>query len=333
MKQLNTGKITTFLVLCFGLSWGSFALLQAQLSTSPWIQGFLAILFIWAPGVAAILTHTFIYGEALKSLGYYKKPLSSTNWIRSRILPVGLLALAMGIIFLMGNIFHIPSAGKVVIGDIFPSPGQMLTLDLAKANAFGDIALTNNFIGLTLLMKNPGLFFFLPASTWANLGFLVLMAWLMGTYLFSFMLRGEELGFRGLLLEELRSKGFLGSNLIIGGIWGLYASGPLFLSPSPIVSPDQLLGSFLFTIGMCISMSFPLAYLRLKSGTIRASSVFRGLLVVFSLLLFLFTWDTNLSIWGINGLLGVGIFLILTLWILLKDKDFAENYEGMFKEE
>ena len=333
MKELNINKLSTFLFLCFALSWGSFYLLQLQLSSSPWIQGFLALLFIWAPGVAAVLTHTFIYGEPLKSLGYYKQELSWKNWSRSRLLPVGLFVLTLLVIFVMGNILQLPSAGKVTLGSLFPSPGEIFRLDIDKASPFGELALPNDFVGMTLLLKNPGLLFFLPASNWANIGALLLVAWLIGTYLFSFILQGEELGFRGLMLKELQPKGFLGSNLIIGAVWGLYASGPLFLSPTSIVPPESLLGSVLFTMGMCISLSFPLAYLRLQSRTIRTTSAFRGLLVTFSTVIFLFTWDTNLALWGLNGLLGVGVFLILTWLILVKDKDFVNTYELSSEEE
>ena len=328
MKNLHISKLATFLLLCFGMSWGGFALLQAELSSSPWIQGILAIMFIWGPGIAAILTHTFIWGEPLTTLGYYKKPLSWRDWSRSYLWPVGILLFILGVIFILGNIFQVPSAGKVVL----PSQGAE-EIHAYHMNCTGpficDYFLTRLYI-FNEIFSPHSLYDgireakdFIATSTGLNLFVLLILTWVLGTYLFSFVLRGEELGFRGFLLNELQSKGFLGSNLIIGAIWGLYASGPALLTNSPGFN----LGSLIFPIGFCISISFPLAYLRLKSDTIRSTSVFRGLLTMFTLLLFFLTWDTDIAIWGPTGLLGMGIFLLITFLIIRKDPEFIKAYE------
>ena len=324
MKNLHISKLATFLLLCFGMSWGGFALLQAQLSSSPWIQGILAIMFIWGPGIAAILTHTFIWGEPLTTLGYYKKPLSWRDWSRSYLWPVGIVLILLGLIFVFGNIFHIPSAGKVVL------PGQSPNVIELNGPFFFSYSSGNNYIFEGLLSSNG--FFLVPLvnpnepfanSNAFNFFLFLLVSWALGAFLFSFVLRGEELGFRGFLVNELKSKGFLGSNLIIGTIWGLYTSGPTLLFNNTNLS----ISAVLFTIGYCISLSFPLAYLRLKSDTIRSTSVFRGLLTMFTVLLFFLTWDTDIAIWGPTGLLGMGIFLLITFLIIRKDPEFIKAYE------
>ncbi|MEM9718044.1 MAG: CPBP family glutamic-type intramembrane protease, partial [Bacteroidota bacterium] len=330
MKQLNISKLATFLVLCFGMSWGAFALLQAQLSSSAWIQGILAILFIWGPGIAAILTHTFIWGEPLTTLGYYKKPLSWRDWSRSYLGPVGIVLFLLGVIFILGNVFHIPSAGRIVLPGNGAEEIQAYNMHFCGTgfNIF-DYFFTKVYI-INEILPGNSLYVgikegkeIVANSTALNLIVLLILAWVLGTFLFSFILRGEELGFRGFLLHELKSKGFLGSNLIIGTVWGLYASGPTLLMSSPGFS----MGSLIFPTAFCISLSFPLAYLRINSGTIRSSSVFRGLLTVFTLLLFVLTWDTDIGIWGPTGLLGMGIFLIITWFIIRRDPEFIKEYE------
>ena len=324
MKQLNLPKIGTFLALCFGMSWGSFWILQQQVSNSPWIVGILALLFIWAPGFAAIITQAFVYGESLEEIGYYRQPLNWKHWVWSRLGPVGILGLVLFFIFIMGNVLHVPSAGKVILGKLTPS--GTLPIDLTVEGFFH--ALLPAHIGLASLTSyfSEGLYFITSGRLQA-VGLLVLLAWMMGATLFAFVLRGEELGFRGFLLNELQSKGFLGSNLIIGGIWGVYGIGPVFLSKTPLIPTGDLFMSLLFTLGFCISISFPLAYLRLKSNTIRSSSVFRGILMLFSVLVFLFTWDTDLQFYGINGFIGMVIFLVITYLIMVRDKEFVETYE------
>ncbi|MEM6628586.1 MAG: hypothetical protein AAF694_02895 [Bacteroidota bacterium] len=327
MKQLNLTKLAIFLILCFGMSWGSFFLIQAQVSSSPIILGILAILFVWAPGFAAILTHTFLYGESLSSLGYYRKDLTWNSWIMSRIVPIGILAVILGLIFLAGNILNIPSAGKVIIQDAFPSSVGALFFDISHKllTAFGANALVfkqvllNNWVGQSLNF---------PMVNWSSIFLVLLLTWLIGVNVGSFLLRGQELGFRGFLLNELKPKGFLGSNLLIGFIWGIYAVGPLVISKVPIPAPGGLFNTLIFTVGICVALSFPLAYLRLKSGTIRATSVFRSVFIVFSGFLFLFTWDTNLQFWGPNGFLGICIFLVITWLIIQQDKEFMEQFEG-----
>ena len=327
MKLLNTTKLAIFLILCFGMSWGSFALLQAQITTSPIILGILAILFVWAPGFSAILTHTFLYGESLESLGYYRKELSWKSWSMSRLAPIGILGLILLSIFIAGNILHIPSAGKVIFRDVFPSSVGALFFDLSHKllAEFGPNALVfkqvllNSWVGQSLNY---------PMASWSGIFMVVLLAWLLGVYVGSFLLRGQELGFRGFLIHELKPMGFLGSNLLIGGIWGLYAVGPLLLSKMPISGPGGLFNALIFTIGICMALSFPLAYLRLKSDTIRSTSVFRSVFIVFSGYLFLFTWDTNLQFWGPNGFLGICIFLVITWLIIQRDNGFMEEYEG-----
>ncbi|MEM6628587.1 MAG: CPBP family glutamic-type intramembrane protease [Bacteroidota bacterium] len=329
MKQLNISKLATFLLLCFGMSWGAFALLQAQLSSSAWIQGILAILFIWAPGIAAILTHTFIWGEPLTTLGYYKKPLSFRDWSRSYLGPVGVFLFLLAVIFLFGNVLNVPSAGKVMLpnsGAEVKILGSSCTANLGSDYFWVKGLIWGELLGPLSLFKTSAFSINsepLADSIALNFFLILILTWVMGAFLFSFILRGEELGFRGFLLRELQSKGFLGSNLIIGTIWGLYASGPMLLNKAV----DFNITSLLFTIGFCISLSFPLAYLRIKSDTIRSSSVFRGLLLMFTLLLFVLTWDTDVSIWGPTGLLGMGIFLAITWFIIRRDPEFIKEYE------
>jgi len=311
---MNYRKIFTFLLLCFGMSWSAWYTLQIFNPAAIWVKAILALAYIWGPGLAAIITHTFIYGEALSTIGYVRKRMSWRAWLLSRLGPVGVLGATLGIIYMLGNVFHIPGFGKVIFSQLEQDEPMRLSFNFLRGLDF---------------LSGP---FSLPfaMNKWQALGLFLVMAWVLGSTLMAFVLRGQELAWRGFLIQELKSKGFLGSNLMIGGIWGAWSLPPLLVSSAPI---GEVMYHGLFLFGYCISISFPLAYMSLKTQTIRSTSVFRGILGILGALVFLMTWDTDMTLGGVTGMAGMWIFLIATFLILVNDLQFVDNYSRLGFEE
>jgi len=302
---MNYRKILTFLALCFGISWPAWFILRGLDPDPVWIKAILALLYVWGPGLAAIITQAFIFGDSLKKIGYSRKSMSWRDWLLCRLGPLGVFAGTLGIIYVLGNLMHIPGFGKII-----------LTLELNAETAINWVFLQGlEPMSMPLPMDLP---------KWQVMGLFILLALLLGSTIMAFILRGQELAWRGFLIEELKSKGFLGSNLIIGGIWATW-SLPTMMTGAP--TGDTIYHS-LFLFGYCISISFPLAYLSLQTQTVRSSSVFRGILGILAALIFLMTFDTDLLIGGITGMAGMWIFLILTFLILIYDAKFVDNYRS-----
>lgn len=122
----------------------------------------------------------------------------------------------------------------------------------------------------------------------------------------SLLALGEELGWRGFLAPELaRSLGFTASALVVGSIWALWHY-PLILIGGYRSGAPVGYGLVCFTI-MVIGVSFPLAWLRLRSG-----SVWTAMLLHASHNLFVqsfydrLTSDTGPTEW-ITGEFGAGL--------------------------
>jgi membrane protease YdiL (CAAX protease family) len=85
---------------------------------------------------------------------------------------------------------------------------------------------------------------------------------------------GEEIGWRGFLVPALAEQyGFVITSLIRGVIWGLWHF-PLALIHQPVdVSTVLAVGCFLVTL---TGMSFPMTWLRLRSGSVWSAAVFHA---------------------------------------------------------
>lgn len=84
---------------------------------------------------------------------------------------------------------------------------------------------------------------------------------------------GEELGWRGLLQQELAPLGFLRASVLIGVIWGIWHAPMILLGHN---FPDHpRLGVLVMTIG-CMPLGVIMSWLALKAGTVLAAAVAHG---------------------------------------------------------
>jgi len=166
-----------------------------------------------------------------------------------------------------------------------------LVIWLAGLGSFGDRA---TFLTLT---QHLGLARW-PAPL-ATLGLIVILAsvgWL--SHVFAAL--GEEIGWRGLLLPELtRMVSFRGAALASGLVWSLWHV-PVILFTDYNGGTPAAYGLLCFTATL-VGISFPLAWLRLRSGTVWTAVIFHASHNLFILGLFNpLTGHTSLSRWFVG---------------------------------
>lgn len=306
---MNYSKIFLFLLLSVGLSLGG--LIAADFFTDPEfllapVVGLLA--YSWGPAIAVLLIQRLVYRESLAKYGWNRKHYSFRWILTTLFLPVGVVAGTVAMVFFLGNMLHLPGFGKVIFGDPSFAREVMSWLSPFTGDLFFHIYMPQELWVLFLLVL---LFGILAGGTF-NLLFNV----------------GEEVGWRGLMLVETKQMGFLGSNLIIGGLWGLW-SAPFFLYYYPEPTSDLLW--FLFAnVGYCVAISFPMAYFAFKARSIYASATFTGVMNNLAILSTFFVLGGDPLLGSVKGLAGMFVFLMITYLIIRYDEDFVNRYSELF---
>lgn len=263
------------------------------------------LLYSWGPAIAVLFLVNMMYGGDLASLGLSRKKMTF-KWLFSAMLaPIGFVIAMIGLVFILGNLFHIPGFGLVVFSE--SSLGTVPVLNLVQS--FGDIGSM------------------MPQEMWMMAGLVLVLGTIWGATISLLFNLSEELGFRGFLLRELQDMGFIGSNFVIGALQGIW-----FL-PLLIVSVPDIFGANIWyipaTIGYSVALAFPAAYLSLKGKSIYTSAIFIGVLNIIGQLTYFFIWGEEVLLASPRGLTGMLILLAATYMILRWDKDFVDNYASL----
>ena len=117
---------------------------------------------------------------------------------------------------------------------------------------------------------------------------------------------GEEIGWRGLLVPELaRMTSFTKTALISGTVWAAWHMPVIFLADYNSGTPD-LYAAAMFAL-MIIAISFPFAWLRLKSGSLWTAVLLHTTHNIFIQGVFdRLTGDTGITLY-LTGEFGVGL--------------------------
>ena len=124
---------------------------------------------------------------------------------------------------------------------------------------------------------------------------------------------GEELGFRGFLQKQFSSMGFWTSSAVIGIIWGIWAA-PIVLFGHHY--PEHTAAGMGMMIIYCLLASPIHSYLRLKSQSVIAPSIFSGMVSSLSLIpIMMLAGGSDLTA-GITGLAGLLVLAVTDIGIL-----------------
>jgi len=194
------------------------------------VRGGLFILtLMWSPGLAALLTQ-LIAARSLRGLGWR---LGSVRWL--------------GIAWILPVVYALPVYALPVYAltwltglGIFPNPSRIARLaeEYSSTSPATTVVIVVLF-SLTLDMVGP---------------------------LLSAL--GEEIGWRGLLVPELsKMTSFTKTALISGVIWAAWHMPAIFLADLNGTGIPNLYAAAMFAV-LIIALSFPFAWLTLKSGSL-----------------------------------------------------------------
>ena len=121
---------------------------------------------------------------------------------------------------------------------------------------------------------------------------------------------GEELGWRGFLLDEFNGMSFVKASVIIGLIWGIWHA-PLILIGHNYPQHPQI-GVMMMT-GLCILLTPMLLYIAIKSKSVIAAAIMHGTMNAIagiSIMLIDGGNDLTTGITGLAGFITLAIFLV-----------------------
>jgi len=125
---------------------------------------------------------------------------------------------------------------------------------------------------------------------------------------------GEELGWRGFLLQEFKALGFLRSSLYIGIIWGVWHA-PLILQGHNY--PEHTVAGVFLMILFCLLLTPLLNYVTLKAQSVIAAAVMHGTLNgTAGMAIMMIKGGSDLTM-GLTGAAGLIILLAANLILYL----------------
>ena len=300
-------KARQFILLTFLISW-SVALAAYLLHiTYGSIQSLIiiAVCYMPAPAYATLILQKLVYRGTLTSYGFTLKNLS---WRWLLITTIGFVwFIVLGtfvVIGILGNISGVTLFGRID----FTEAAVLHQVAIFTHGAFGDLPQHSPI--------PPVAMFLLSLVQGTIAGFTVSLP-------FTF---GEELGWRGLLLRETQSSGFLRSNLFIGVVWGLWHA-PIIVQGHNYPG-HPVAGIFMMTL-FTTCLSFPMAYCRFKSKSILGPSALHGMLNAIGPLTVFFVVGANPLFGFVAGIAGIVVILLLTTGICFFDKRFIRDYQTL----
>jgi uncharacterized protein len=210
------------------------------------------------------------------------------------VLVAGVYVAGMALTFVLGNLAHVPGIG------VLATSQPQLTANLR--DLLGPLAQSN---GTTAnLSKVP------PLPLLYLLGIVSgLSAGLTINGLFAF---GEEYGWRGFLMDELRPLGAVRANLLTGVLWGLFHAPLILLGFN--FAPYNLAGIVMMCV-LCTPFSFLLWFARERTGSLLAPAVLHGAFNGFSGFFLMLIIGRNPLVAAPVGLAGAaGIAIVAALY-------------------
>ena len=291
MQVERAKKAIVFLALAYGMAWTlGFGFFASGGRVNSGAFTAMAVLYMFMPATAALITQKLIWKEPLRDLGLSMPRLKwmAVAWLLPLLLVVVAVALSLatpGVSLVTGfDDFIANLAGKLPTQKIADIHRQLEHTILARPGALLLVSFAQVLIGGATVNAVVGL--------------------------------GEELGWRGLLLHELKSIGFWRSSLVIGFFWGLWHL-PVIVNGYNYPG-HPLVGPIMMTL-LTILLSPLIGYVRLRAESVFAAAVFHGTFNAAATLT-IFLSGGNVLVTGITGAIGMVTLLLAdgVLWLHLR---------------
>jgi len=300
--SLRTKKILLFILLTFFIDW-SMVYLYIALGGKVDSTGImlLGLAYMFVPMIVTIIVQKAVF----------KQPLAGP----------------MGISFKVNRWFFVawflpPVIAFAVMGVSLLMPGVTFTPDMS---GFLD-SLAAGLSPQQLEQARQQLASMPVHPVWL----ILLLALIAGTTVNAIAGFGEELGWRGFLLKQLAFMGFWKSSALIGLIWGIWHAPLILLGLNYPQNPQ--LGVLLMTV-WTILMAPLFSYIRIKSHSVIAASIFHGTInAVPGLAVILIAGGTDLMV-GLTGLAGFIVFALADIFLFIYDRFITkEKVNTMLKQ-
>ena len=288
---MRARKILQFLLLTYGLAWSLgfvFFALGGRVNSVAFLG--MAVAYMFTPALAALIVQKLIWKEPLRDLGLRNPRL---RWVAvAWLLPLLLVIVALAVSVALPGVSLVTGLEGfiAVLADKVPPE---------------HVAQMKNDLGETILAA-PGVLLLLSFGQ-------VLIA---GPTINAGAALGEELGWRGLLMHELKPLGFWRSSFVIGVFWGLWHL-PMIVNGYNYPG-YPVLGPVMMTL-LTILLSPIIAYVTWRADSVLAAAVFHGTFNAAASLAIFLTGGTVLLV-GMTGLAGMVTLLLanVALWFHLR---------------
>ncbi len=304
---MNHRNVLLFVAIAYGLTWlVLLGLNSLGDGAGTWTGYFLTMLYRWGPAIAAAIVARQVYGSTREPLGLSSLDQMHGKWFFAGLgWALGAFLLALGLIGLLGNAAGLPGLGKLDL-DSVRALARVMPEGTEGAPSIPD-----------WMMNMPG---------WSLLMAMLLIQFLLGSTLYLAYTYGEELGWRGFLLQETKVLGYWKGNLVLGllaGIWYLpfVIQGDLYAGP-------VVWGCFTMVVFQ-ISLTFPLTYFARKSGHPLTAAAIQGIWGAVASILPMFLVGQNPFVGSMAGVLGMVICWLTTAVIAWRDPMFIQSYPAV----
>jgi len=286
MKKIK--KTCLFLIFTFVISWSIAAIFWGIRENINFKVGFtiLGIIYMFIPFISAIIVKA-IYKEPIMSDFLISFKINRWFFIAWLIIPV-IVFCSLGISLLFPNVTYNPE-----LTGMFDRMKEALTPEQIEEFETKINSLPINFIWLTLIQ---GL--------------------IAGATINAVAAFGEETGWRGFLLKNLKETRFFKAALIIGFIWGIWHA-PLILMGHNYPQHPRI--GILMMIVFCILLAPIMQYLTIKSKSVIAAAIAHGTLNAIAAVSIMAVSGGNDLTTGITGIAGFITLFIFVLAIFVYD--------------
>ena len=190
----------------------------------------------------------------------------------------------------------------------------ILALAIMGASALmpGESWSPDNETVATAMKQIPG-----NMGTWGLIGITLISGLLAGMTINAVFAFGEEIGWRGYLVELFKGQGFIRTSVVTGAIWGLWHA-PLILNGHNY--PQHPVAGVFMMVLMCILFTPILLYFRQKSGSVIVAAIMHGTFNGVVGLSNIFVLPFNDLLVGAPGLAGMLVLLGSDAAIFLYDR-------------
>lgn len=275
--------VMLYSLIAFSFSWLIFlVILLSGIPFDSVLTGILMIIYMFGPLLAAWFTSKVVHKESFReSIGL---SFRINRWFFvSWFIMIFVSFASLGFSVLMPNVSFSPSMEGFFLKYAHLMQGEK-ALEMKKQ-----------------MLDNRMLFFFLGLAQ-------MIIA---GATMNAVAAFGEESGWRGFLMREMRERNFIDANLRIGLLWGAWHAPIIAMGHNYPEHPA--IGVFMMIV-WCVLLSFIFGYMRIKAKTVLSSAVIHGTLNASAGLPMLYIMGGNDLTAGMTGIAG---FIAITLFIIL----------------